>query len=312
MDIFDNHTCVKPARIATILAAMRPERAAAVVEAMSLGVDAPLEMAHALSHVGLISETALSSLLAYVHPASLARLVREMELDDQGRLLAAADPDTAAALVTSIMEDNGSVSEARAARMLSRLPRQAQTVILERLDPVLQSRLSIALRHLNVGPLSALGGRRAHLYLTEVSVEQAAFTLARSAPDTAATALAALDASLAATLLITIAASEPALAADLLRGLDTDTLLEFCLVDGERNLRREPLAQVSAGVVAALDLQAPPALSLLRLLPDATLEAILDRLPSARRREVLGVLGHGQETGPSPGEGMNSDQDSHR
>ena len=298
--LFDNYTRVKPALIAAILAAMRPERAAAVVEAMSLGVDAPLEMARALPHV---PETALGPLLAHVHPASLARLVREMEVETQGRLLAAADPDTAAALLTNIAEAGGRVADARAARMLSHLPRQAQTAILERLlptptlshggresIPVLQDRLTIALRHLDSGPLAGLSGRRARLYLTEMPVEQGAFALARSAPDTAVAALAELDAPLAAALLTAIAASEPALAADLLRGLDTDTLLGFRLVDGERCPHQQPFAQVSAGIVAALDLQAPPALSLLRLLPDATLEAILDRLPSARRREVLDLL----------------------
>ncbi len=117
--LFDSHTRVEPALIATILAAMRAERAAAVVEAMSLGVGAPLEMARALPHV---PEMALSSLLAHVHPASLARLVREMGLDGQGRLLAAADPDTAAALLMNIAEDDGRVAEARAARMLYTLP----------------------------------------------------------------------------------------------------------------------------------------------------------------------------------------------
>jgi len=153
--------------------------------------------------------------------------------------------------------------------------------------------MTTALRHLDAGPLSGLSDRGTHLYLTEMSVEQAAFALTRSAPDTAAAALAALDASLAAALLTAIAASEPALAADLLRGLDTDILLGFRLVDcGLRRPCREPFARISAGIVAALDLQAPPVLSLLRLLPDATLEAILDRLPSARRREVLDVLDH--------------------
>jgi hypothetical protein len=307
--LFDNYTRIKPACIAAILAAMHPERAAAVVEAMSLGVDAPLEMARALSHAGLISETSLGPLLAHVHTASLARLVREMEADAQGWLLAAAGPDTAAVLLMSLTEDGGRVAEARAARMLSQLPRQAQTVILERLAPTLalsyekvdegresapalRGRLVTALRHLDVGPLSGLSDRQARLYLTEVTVEQAAFALARSAPDIAAAAMAALDAPLAATLLTIIAASEPALAADLLRGLDTDTLLGFRLVDcGLRCPRREPFAQASAGIVAALDLQAPPVLSLLRLLPDTTLEAILDRLPPARRGEVLNVLG---------------------
>ncbi len=285
--LFNNYTRVKPARTAAILAAMRPERAAAIVEAMSLGVDAPLEMARALPH---IPQAALRPLLAHVHPASLARLVREMEVDTQGRLLMAADLDTAVALLANIAEDGGCVAKARAARMLSHLHRQDQTVILERLPPTLQDRLATSLRHLNTGPLSGLSGRRARLHLTESSVEQAAFALTRSAPDTAAAALAELDAPTAATLLTAVAASEPALAADLLRGFDTDTLLGFRLVDGERRPRREPFAQVSAGIVAALDLQSPPTLSLLRLLPDATLEAILDRLPSARRKEMLAAL----------------------
>jgi len=286
--LFDNYTRVKPTRIATILAGMCVERAAAVVEAMSLGVDAPLEIARALPR---IPETALESLLAHVHPASLARLVHEMPVGDQMRLLAAADLDTVAALLSSVVENGGRVVEARAARMLSRLSRQAQTVVGERLGSVLRDRLMTMLRHLDTGPLSGLSSRRARLYLTEVSVEHAAFALARSTPDTSAAALATLDASLAATMLTAIAASEPALAADLLRGLDTDTLLGFRLVGGERRPRWEPFAQVSAGIVAALDLRAPPALSMLRLLPDAALEAILDRLPPARRREVLDVLG---------------------
>lgn len=295
--LFDNYTRVKPTRIAAILAGMHPERAAAVVEAMSLGVDAPVEMARALPH---IPETALGPLLAHVHPASLSRLVREMEVNDQGRLLAAAEPDTAAGLLACIAEEGGRVAEARAARMLSRLPRQVQKAVLERLAPALRDRLATALRHLDTGPLAGFSGRRARLYLTELPVEEASFALARSAPDTAVAAMAALDASLAATLLTAIAASQPALAADLLRGLDTDTLLGFRLVDGERRPRREPFAQVSAGVVAALDLQAPPTLSLLRLLPDATLEAILDRLPGARRTEMVRVLGRDYLVPQSP------------
>ena len=287
--LFDNYTRVRPARSAAILAVMRAERAAAVVEVMSLGVDAPLKMARVLPH---IPGMALGALLAHTHPACLARLVLEMPADAQEYLLAATDLDTAAALLSSVMEDGGRVAAARAARMLCGLPHQAQTELLERLGPVLQDRLTTALRHLDASPLSGLNGRRTRLYLTESPAKEAAFALARSAPDTAAAALAALDASLAATLLTAVAASEPALAADLLRGLDTDILLGFRPVDhGLRRPRREPFAQVSADVVAALDLQSPPALSLLRLLPEATLEAILDQLPSARHREVLSLLG---------------------
>ena len=295
--LFDNYTRVKPTRIAAVLAAMRPQRAAAVVEAMSLGVDAPLEMARALPK---IPPVALGSLLPHVHPASLVRLVREMPVGDRKRLFAAAGLDTAAVLLASIVENGGCVAEARATRMLSRLPRQVQTSILERLAPALRARLTAALHHLNAGPLSGLSRRRARLYLTEVSVEEAAFALARSAPDTSAAALAALDGSLAATLLTAIAASQPALATDLLRGLDTDILIGFRIVGGERYPRREPFAQVSAGIVAVLDLQSPPALSLLRLLPDATLEPILDRLPSVRRREVLDVLARDDLVPQSP------------
>jgi len=295
--LFDNYTRVKPTCTAAVLAAMRPQRAAAVVEAMSLGVDAPLEMARALPQ---IPPAALGSLLPHVHPASLVRLVREMPVGDRKRLLAAADLDTAAVLLASIVENGGCVAEARATRMLSRLPRQVQTSILEWLAPALRARLTAALHHLNAGPLSGLSRRRARLYLTEVSVEEAAFALARSAPDTSAAALAALDGSLAATLLTAIAASQPALATDLLRGLDTDILIGFRIVGGERYPRREPFAQVSAGIVAVLDLQSPPALSLLRLLPDATLEPILDRLPSVRRREVLDVLARDDLVPQSP------------
>jgi len=281
-------------RVPPLLAALPDDVAGAVfdeltpAEARRALFDNYLEIARALPR---IPETALESLLAHVHPASLARLVHEMPVGDQMRLLAAADLDTVAALLSSVVENGGRVVEARAARMLSRLSRQAQTVVGERLGSVLRDRLMTMLRHLDTGPLSGLSSRRARLYLTEVSVEHAAFALARSTPDTSAAALATLDASLAATMLTAIAASEPALAADLLRGLDTDTLLGFRLVGGERRPRWEPFAQVSAGIVAALDLRAPPALSMLRLLPDAALEAILDRLPSARRREVLDVLG---------------------
>jgi len=285
--LFDDCARLRPARAAAVLSAMRPERAAAVVEAMSLGVDAPLEMARALPHV---PDVALGPLLARVHPASLARLMLEMELDDRGRLLAAVGRDAAAALLTCVAENGGRVAEARAARMLSPLSWRVQTEILERLDPVLRARMTIALRHLDSGPLSGLSDCQARLYLTEASLKEVVFALTHSAPDTAADALATLDASRSAAALAAIAASEPALAADLLCGLDADTLLEFRAVDGERIPRRKPFAQIAAGIVAVLNLQAPPALSLLRLLPDATLEVILDRLPRARRREVLGLL----------------------
>jgi len=285
--LFDDCARVSPARVAAALSAMRPERAAARVEAMSLGVEAPLEMACVWPH---ISEEALRALLARVHPASLARLAREMELDDQSRLLAVAGRDTSAALLACIAEEDGRVAEARAARILSRLSWQIQAAILERLSPVLRARLTLALRHSNGGPLSGLSRRQARLYLIETSLEEAIFALTRSSPDTAADALATLDAPRAAAALAAIAASEPALAADLLRGLDTDTLVGFRAAGGERTPCWEPCARVSAGVVAEFDLQAPPALSLLRLLPDATLGAILDRLSPLRRREVLGAL----------------------
>ncbi len=291
--LFDNYTRVKPSRFAAILAHMRSERAAAIVEVMSLGADAPLKMARVLPH---IPEMALGALLAHTHPACLARLVLEMPAGAQGYLLAAADLDTAAALLSSVMEDGGRVATARAARMLCGLSHQAQMEFLERLGPVLRDRLTTALRHLDASPLSGLNGRRTRLYLTESPAKEAAFALARSAPDTAAAALAALDASLAATLLTAVAASEPTLAADLLRGLDTNILLGFRLVDGEHRPRREPFVQVSAGIVAVLDLQSPPALSLLRLLPEATLEAILDQLPSAQHREVLSLLGRDERS----------------
>lgn len=283
----DDCACADPACLATALAAMRPERAAAVVEAMSLGVDTPLEMARALPRV---SGAALRSLLTHVHPASLARLAREMGLDDQAHLLAEAGRDTAAALLVYITEDGGRVADARAARMLSQLSWQAQTAILERLDLPLRTRLTAALRRSDAGLLSGLSRRQARLYLTESPLKEAVFALTRSAPDVAADALATLDASRVAASLTAIAASDPALAVALLRGLDTDTLVGFRAAGGERTPCWEPCARVSAGVVAEFDLQAPPALSLLRLLPDATLGAILDRLSPLRRREVLGAL----------------------
>ncbi|MEA3341758.1 MAG: hypothetical protein U9R15_17475 [Chloroflexota bacterium] len=285
--LFDDCARASPAHAATVLSAMRLERAAAVVEAMSLGVDAPPEMARVWPH---IPGEALGALLARVHPASLARLAREMESDDQARLLAVAGRGTTAALLARIAEDDGRVAKARAARMLSRLPWQDQTTILGRLSPVMRARLTPALRHSNGGPLSGLNRRQARLYLIEASLEEAVFALIRSSPDTAADALATLDAPRAAAALAAIAASEPTLAADLLRGLDTDTLLGFRAAGGERTPCWEPCARVSASVVAEFDLQAPPALSLLRLLPDATLGAILDRLSPLRREEILGAL----------------------
>lgn len=292
--LLDNFTGVGPACVAATLATMDPERAAAFVEVMSLGVDAPPEMARILPHV---SETALRSLLACVHPASLARLAREMELDNQARILSEAGRDTAAALLAYIAEGGGRVADARAARMLSQLSWQAQTAILECLDLSIRTRLMTALRRLDAGPLPSLSRCQACLYLAESPLEEVVFALTRSAPDAAADALATLDAPRAAAVLTAIAASNPALAVALLRGLDTDTLVGFSAVAGERIPRWEPFARASASIVAELDLQAPPVLLLLRLLPAATLEAIIGLLSSARCREILDLLGRHRRKG---------------
>ena len=248
--LFGNYARIPDPRLRSLLAAMTPGAAGRLVNAMSVGIDAPREMARLLADGG----PELGPALAQVHAAALLRLLDELPLPRQ-RALARLLPEAARAAVSAKLAERGNPV---LLRWLEQLLGGAGPALPA--DPAIRALLS-------AGPLDA-----------------AAAAFARSDYTALHEHLRNLPSSRTAALLQAVARAEPQTAAHLLGAANRRLLLR-----PPAPLRPPdewPRDGLAARVLGACDPADPGTRSLVQALAPEELELLLPHLPLERRSVV--------------------------
>jgi hypothetical protein len=283
--LFGNYARIPDARLRRLLAAMAPGRAAEVVAAMAVGIDAPREMGRVL---GAMPASDLRALLECTHPAAVLRILREMPPAAQVSLMRAAPASAAAAVVRLLLHEDNRVLAAWASELVGALEPQARARVLSIAGPTAAHVLGrdLPAARLRDDAQPALTGLR--LVLAEAPVPEAAMALAGVHPSLATSALRMLGSARAASLLCHVAETDAELAAD---------LLEACNV---RHLARPPRTGAApswwledspaAAIVEAIDLDHEAAGALLGAVRPQDLRLTLEHVSPARRDAVSRLL----------------------
>ena len=116
--LFDNYTRLEDELICDILTSLSPAKAAGVIERMSIGIDAPREMARILQ--GCASDV-LSEILELVNPPSIIRLMDEMEPEARARFLGSVEAEKCAQVLREMLSGENAVRMAQAAQILKQM-----------------------------------------------------------------------------------------------------------------------------------------------------------------------------------------------
>ncbi len=281
--LFGNYARVRDSILRTVLGSMSPDRAALLIDAMAVGVDPPREMARVL---GGISDGSLGPALAAAHPASMIRLLRAMDRDDQQRVVLASGVAQAARVAGALLDDDNSVSAAWAERLVGALDPTSRRDVERALTVPQRELLERASLERRDEP-SAHALRSEAAKLSDADTDTAADRLLGLHPLAAVQALRLVGARRAAELLTRLARRNAAVAADLLEATSPPLLLRRPLWSGPPSwwLRECP----AAPILEALDVDEPAARELLgRIRPERG--ALFLEHVSERRRSELGTI----------------------
>lgn len=265
--LFGNFTRIPDEALRGVIGAMAPERAAALIGVMAVGIDAPREMARVLSEG---DGSGLGPALGRAHPAALLRLLGEIDDSGQARIVERAGRVQAVAVASALTATGNRVHAAWGAE-LEAVASAAGTAGGAR-DSVPSPRPSP--RELR----SEVTGRPA---------QDAASIVAAAPPRHAAFVLRMVSAPLAAELLIELARRDAPLAADLLDAVNVEVLVRPPHGDSVVLWLQDCPA---AGIVEALDIGDRIARDLLAAVRPDRLELILDRVAGPTRVRVEEVL----------------------
>ncbi|RME81919.1 MAG: hypothetical protein D6775_12275, partial [Caldilineae bacterium] len=283
--LFGNYTRIPDDRLRAIIAAMAPEQGARLLEAMSIGVDAPREMARVLAG---LPQAALVPLSQTLHPAAVIRLLTELEPQEQQQVYVRLGETAAVAVLEALLAEENLVYAAWAAHLLQALEPSARAAIEARLGENLREMLARGSACGMVDPLPTQALREVRLFLEEAPPETAVTVLREMHPSRAVQTLRTIPAARGAALLQDLAAQDPDLAADLLEAMNSRILL------------RPPRADTApawwlgdcpaAAILEAMDLTQPASQALLRALRPEQLELILQHLSPQRQADINGIL----------------------
>ena len=273
--LFGNFTRIPDPTLRAVVSAMQPRGAAALMEAMAVGIDAPREMARVLAGDGFgRSEGEIAADLRravqLAHPVALVRLFEELEEGGQARLADLAGAAHMGAVVAVLEAMRNRVHAAWAAELLA-AAENAGSGDCEG----------------EVGAPPRTSARRLRADLGGASPREAAAVLAGVSPRQTALVLRMLTARRAADVLMQVAGSDPGLAADLLDAVNVEILV------------RPPQGETAAwwlqdcpaaGIVEALDLGIDASRRLLASVRPERLSLILDRVPGSVREGVEAAI----------------------
>ncbi len=245
--LFGNYARIPDSRLRSLLAAMQPAAAGRLVNAMSVGIDAPREMARLLADGG----PELTPVLASVHPAALLRLLDELPFPRQ-QALARLLPEPARVAVSTALVQRGN------------------PVLLRWFDQLL-----------GAAEPPAANDRATHALLSSGPLDAAATVFARTDYTSLSEHLRNLPSQRAAALLQTVARADPRTAAHLLAAANRRLLLR-----PPAQLRAPdtwPRDGLAARVLGACAPEDPATRQLVQALAPEELELLLPHLPLERR-----------------------------
>jgi flagellar motility protein MotE (MotC chaperone) len=290
--LFGNYTRIPDDVLRDLLGRLRPSVAAQLVDAMAVGVDPPREMSRILARA---PGSALAAPLALVHPAAAVRLLRDMEPEEQRRVVLTGGPAQAARIAGVLLAEESRVADAWAARLLSGLSTEDRREAERALTVPARERLADVAEATAAGDPSSHELRDRVVTLADGPVDEAAAALRQMHPVAAARSLRPLGAARAAELLARLAEDDPELAADLLEATSPPLLLRRP-VSGTTPawwLRECP----AAAILEALDVERPAVGSLLAGITPDRGALFLEHVSEERRGELAERMAVEQEAG---------------
>ena len=287
--LFDNYTRLEDELICDILTALSPAKAAGVIERMSIGIDAPREMARILQ--GCASD-ALGEILELVNPPSIIRLMDEMEPEARARFLGSVGAEKCAQILREMLSGENAVRMAQAAQILKQMEVGRKEEVLGKLGEGDQRVLWELIGREYGGALEKMRPREARLFIEEAPLEEVVAAIRNAHPEKVVAALKLAGTKRAAEVLALLARYDPELAADLLEALNVKTIVRF-RKSGEAVW--EVCMPRAAEIIGEMDSADPQIIEVLRKMQEEDLEAILERLPQDKRELIISRLGEKPE-----------------
>jgi len=272
--LFGNFSRIPDDRIRVLLAAMAPERAGQLIDAMAVGLDSPTEMARVLAFG---SDPAVAPALAHSQPATLLRFIYELKPIGQASLMARAGTVAAQAVAWLLRASDNRVHQSWA----DWLGRAAED------SPGAASGGAVGGGGVDL-TAAAIHGGNLRAALDQRSLDDAVAALVALHPSEGIRGIRLMGAERSAQLLAHLAAHDAALAADLLEAANRSILLRPPQVGVAPAWWLQECPGVA--VTGALNLTEPASIALVRAMKPAQRELILDRLPAAARDRLTRML----------------------
>jgi len=287
--LFDNYTRLEDELIRELLTGISPIKAARVIERMSIGIDAPREMARILQNC---ASAALGEILGLVNPLSIIRLMDEMEPEARTYILGSAPVEKCAQVLRRMLSGSNAVRMAQTAQILRQMEAGKREKILAQLEKRHQRALKDLISREYRGPLEEKHPREAKLFIEEAPLEEVVAAVQNAHPEKVIAALKLAGTKRTAEVLSLLAHHDPELTADLLEALNLKTIVRF----------RKPGEAVwevcmprAAEIIGEMDLADSQITKMLRKIQGEDLEAILERLPQEKREFITSGLGEQPE-----------------
>lgn len=285
--LFGNFRVVEEKTRQEILARLRQEKVAALLQRMSIGIDNPKLAAKVLSQLPLDVRCGVAGRTA---TAAMVRVFAEMGTDAQASILGAVRTDEAVEVVHHMLGRANAVRTARVARVLRRMRADPRRAILAQLEATPRASLQEELGRQYRSPLMEMEMKEAKGVIEGLAASEAARRLREVDAAQQTDILRACEAKTAAAILTLLARQDHGLVADILEAINTKIIVDFKRREGTLQPVEEMYMCPAAGILEALDLSQPENLKVLQALAQTELEAILEKMRGEKRAEIQALL----------------------
>ncbi len=286
--LFGNFRVVEYQVKVELLKKLATDKAAGLLEQLSLGLDLPKVAGRLLSDVSPARGAALATRMGRL---SLLRIFENMQVRDKARLLERLERDKAAQIVRWMLDRGGHVRVAAVANVLREVSQEGRDGILGHLDAADRDKLQIEIERRFVEPWKLLSAREIVVALLNMSPSAAASVLLKMDAEKAAQVLNCLETSFVAQVVTVLAQDDPQIAADLLAAMH-----EQVLVASPAGIEAQTYSLRAASVLEKLDLSQASNVEVVQGIESALLEEALRWLDESRRRTIASIAG--LELGP--------------
>lgn len=281
--LFGNFRVVEHQVKVELLERLETDKAAGLLEQLSLGFDLPKVAGRLLSNV---SPARGAALVTRVERLSLLRIFANVRVRDKGRILERLEWARAAEIVRWMLGRGGRVRVAAVANVLREVSQEIRDGILRHLEATDRDKLQIEIGRHFVEPWKLLSAREILVPLLDMSPSAAASILLEIDAEKAAQVLKYLETSFVAQVVAVLAQDSPQAAADLLTAMH-----EQVLVASPEGIRTRTYSLRAGSVLEKLDLNQASNVQVIRGMDSAVLKETLRWLDGTRRRALASAAG---------------------